>query len=274
MSRSAPAPRSGRTCTSAVPDTRLGVDCIVGERTYVAYGVQIGDRVKLNAGVYVCTGVTLGTGVLVGAGVVFTNDRYPRATTPDLAHAASLGARRPHAADDGGGRRDHRRRQRRSGAISRSAASRWSGMGAVVDALGGAVPSRRRPAGAPGGDRVAGRRAPDAVLRRPPAGPRGPRLPGVGAPLRGARRRRRGARPTVTPDGRGRPSAERRRDPAGQRVAVVGGGALGLRLAWHLAAAGRRGHGARGRTRARRARVVVVGRRPTTSPSPGIASTT
>lgn len=66
------------------PGTRLGVDCIVGERTYVAYGVEIGDRVKLNAGVYVCTGVTLGTGVLVGAGVVFTNDRYPRATTPDL----------------------------------------------------------------------------------------------------------------------------------------------------------------------------------------------
>jgi UDP-2-acetamido-3-amino-2,3-dideoxy-glucuronate N-acetyltransferase len=66
------------------PGTRLGVGCIVGERTYVAYGVEIGDRVKLNAGVYVCTGVTLGTGVLVGAGVIFTNDRYPRATTPDL----------------------------------------------------------------------------------------------------------------------------------------------------------------------------------------------
>ena len=66
------------------PDTHLGVECIVGERTYVAYGVQIGDRVKLNAGVYVCTAVTLGTGVLVGAGVIFTNDRYPRATTPDL----------------------------------------------------------------------------------------------------------------------------------------------------------------------------------------------
>jgi UDP-2-acetamido-3-amino-2,3-dideoxy-glucuronate N-acetyltransferase len=66
------------------PETTLGADCIVGERTYVAYGVRIGDRVKLNAGVYVCTGVTLGTGAMVGAGVVFTNDRYPRATTPDL----------------------------------------------------------------------------------------------------------------------------------------------------------------------------------------------
>ncbi len=66
------------------PDTEIGVDCIVGERTYVAYGVHIGDRVKLNAGVYVCTAVTIGTGVMVGAGVVFTNDRHPRATTPDL----------------------------------------------------------------------------------------------------------------------------------------------------------------------------------------------
>lgn len=66
------------------PGTRLGEECIVGERTYIAYGVEIGDRVKLNAGVYICTGVTLGRGVLVGAGVVFTNDRYPRATTPDL----------------------------------------------------------------------------------------------------------------------------------------------------------------------------------------------
>jgi UDP-2-acetamido-3-amino-2,3-dideoxy-glucuronate N-acetyltransferase len=66
------------------PSTRLGEECIVGERTYIAYGVEIGDRSKLNAGVYVCTGVTLGCGVLVGAGVVFTNDRYPRATTPDL----------------------------------------------------------------------------------------------------------------------------------------------------------------------------------------------
>ena len=67
------------------PGTSVGEDCIIGERTYVAYGVPIGDRVKINAGVYVCTGVTIANGVLVGAGVVFTNDRYPRATTPDLA---------------------------------------------------------------------------------------------------------------------------------------------------------------------------------------------
>jgi UDP-2-acetamido-3-amino-2,3-dideoxy-glucuronate N-acetyltransferase len=67
------------------PGTRIGDECIVGERTHIGYGVQIGDRVKLNAFVYVCTGVTIENGVMIGAGTIFTNDRYPRATTPDLA---------------------------------------------------------------------------------------------------------------------------------------------------------------------------------------------
>lgn len=64
---------------------RIGADCILGEKSYVAYGVEIGDRVKINAFVYLCTGVTLERGVMVAAGAVFTNDRFPRATTPDLA---------------------------------------------------------------------------------------------------------------------------------------------------------------------------------------------
>jgi UDP-2-acetamido-3-amino-2,3-dideoxy-glucuronate N-acetyltransferase len=63
---------------------RIGEDCIIGEKSYVAYGVTIGDRVKINAFVYVCTAVTIEDGVMVSAGTVFTNDRFPRATTPDL----------------------------------------------------------------------------------------------------------------------------------------------------------------------------------------------
>lgn len=66
------------------PGTRIGAECIVGEKSYIAYGVAIGDRVKLNAFVYVCTAVTIEDGVMVSAGTVFTNDRFPRATTPDL----------------------------------------------------------------------------------------------------------------------------------------------------------------------------------------------
>jgi acetyltransferase-like isoleucine patch superfamily enzyme len=63
---------------------RIGSDCIIGEKTYVAYDVVIGDRVKINAVVYICAAVTLEDGVMIGAGTVFTNDRFPRATTPDL----------------------------------------------------------------------------------------------------------------------------------------------------------------------------------------------
>ncbi len=61
---------------------RIGRDCIIGEKTYVAYGVAIGDFVKINAMVYVCTGVTIEDRVMIAAGVIFTNDRYPRAFDP------------------------------------------------------------------------------------------------------------------------------------------------------------------------------------------------
>ncbi|MFN2459470.1 MAG: DapH/DapD/GlmU-related protein [Candidatus Velthaea sp.] len=74
--------------------SRIGRDCVVGEKSYVAYDVRIGDRCRINAMVYICTEVTLETGVLVSAGTVFTNDRFPRATTPDLL------ALLPSASDD------------------------------------------------------------------------------------------------------------------------------------------------------------------------------
>jgi acetyltransferase-like isoleucine patch superfamily enzyme len=40
--------------------------------------------VKINAFVYICTGVTVEDGVMISAGTIFTNDRFPRATTVDL----------------------------------------------------------------------------------------------------------------------------------------------------------------------------------------------
>lgn len=66
------------------PDTRIGHDCIVGGKTYIAPGVRIGNRVKLNASVYLCSSVTIENGVMIAAGAIFTNDVFPRATTPDL----------------------------------------------------------------------------------------------------------------------------------------------------------------------------------------------
>lgn len=62
--------------------TRIGADCIIGEKSYIAYDVRIEDKVKINAFVYVCTGVAIERGVMIAAGVIFTNDRHPRATTP------------------------------------------------------------------------------------------------------------------------------------------------------------------------------------------------
>lgn len=62
----------------------IGEQCIIGEKTYIAYGVYIGHRVKINAMVYICNAVTIEDGVMISAGTIFTNDRFPRATTPDL----------------------------------------------------------------------------------------------------------------------------------------------------------------------------------------------
>ena len=64
--------------------SHLGEQCIVGEKTHIAYDVRIGNRVKINAMVYICYGVTIEDGVMVSAATVFTNDRFPRATTTDL----------------------------------------------------------------------------------------------------------------------------------------------------------------------------------------------
>ncbi|MBI3252624.1 MAG: N-acetyltransferase [Candidatus Omnitrophica bacterium] len=57
----------------------LGRECIVGEKTYIAYDVRIGDFVKLNAFVYIPTGVTIEDKVMISAGCLFVNDKYPRA---------------------------------------------------------------------------------------------------------------------------------------------------------------------------------------------------
>jgi UDP-2-acetamido-3-amino-2,3-dideoxy-glucuronate N-acetyltransferase len=63
---------------------RIGANTIVGEKTYIAGDTSIGDLVKINAFVYICAGVTIENGVMISAGTVFTNDRFPRSTTPDL----------------------------------------------------------------------------------------------------------------------------------------------------------------------------------------------
>lgn len=63
---------------------QIGENCIVGEKTYIAYDVRIGNHVKINAMVYICAAVTIEDGVMISAATIFTNDRFPRATMPDL----------------------------------------------------------------------------------------------------------------------------------------------------------------------------------------------
>ncbi|MFV0389047.1 MAG: acyltransferase [Pyrinomonadaceae bacterium] len=63
---------------------QIGEECIIGEKSYIAYDVKIGNRVKINAMVYICAEVTIEDGVMISASTTFTNDRFPRATFPDL----------------------------------------------------------------------------------------------------------------------------------------------------------------------------------------------
>lgn len=73
-------------------DTIIGDKCIVGEKTHISYEVKIGNLVKINAFVYICTAVTIEDGVMISAGCIFTNDRYPRATSGDLRTLRDSGA--------------------------------------------------------------------------------------------------------------------------------------------------------------------------------------
>ena len=81
------------------PDVKLGrgvklskfinlYGCAVGDETKIGAFVEvqknamIGKRCKISSHTFICEGVTIEDNVFVGHGVTFTNDTYPRATTP------------------------------------------------------------------------------------------------------------------------------------------------------------------------------------------------
>jgi UDP-2-acetamido-3-amino-2,3-dideoxy-glucuronate N-acetyltransferase len=64
---------------------RIGRECILGRGVYIDAHVVLGNRVKVQNYVSIYEGVTVEDGVFVGPHVVFTNDKHPRAVTPDLA---------------------------------------------------------------------------------------------------------------------------------------------------------------------------------------------
>lgn len=61
----------------------LGRNCIIGRGAYIGSGVKIGDNCKIQNGALVYEPAELEDGVFVGPAVVFTNDAYPRAITPN-----------------------------------------------------------------------------------------------------------------------------------------------------------------------------------------------
>ena len=60
---------------------KIGDDTKIGAFVEIQKNVTIGKRCKVSSHTFVCEGVELEDEVFIGHGVMFTNDKYPRATT-------------------------------------------------------------------------------------------------------------------------------------------------------------------------------------------------
>jgi acetyltransferase-like isoleucine patch superfamily enzyme len=61
----------------------VGEESKIGAFVEVQKGAVIGARCKISSHTFICEGVTIEDEVFIGHGVMFTNDRYPRASNPD-----------------------------------------------------------------------------------------------------------------------------------------------------------------------------------------------
>ncbi|MGH7178219.1 MAG: acyltransferase [Tepidisphaeraceae bacterium] len=61
----------------------VGDDTQIGAFVEIQKNASIGARCKISSHTFICEGVTIDDEVFVGHGVMFTNDRYPRATNRD-----------------------------------------------------------------------------------------------------------------------------------------------------------------------------------------------
>ena len=61
----------------------IGDDTKIGAFVEIQKGASIGARCKISSHTFVCEGVAIEDEVFVGHGVMFTNDRFPRATNDD-----------------------------------------------------------------------------------------------------------------------------------------------------------------------------------------------
>ena len=65
-------------------NAKIGKNVVIGRGAYIGTGVLVADNCKIQNYALLYEPATLEQGVFVGPGVVFTNDRYPRAVTPEL----------------------------------------------------------------------------------------------------------------------------------------------------------------------------------------------
>jgi UDP-2-acetamido-3-amino-2,3-dideoxy-glucuronate N-acetyltransferase len=61
----------------------IGDETKIGTFVEVQAGAKIGARCKISSHSFICEGVNIEDEVFIGHGVMFTNDKYPRATTAD-----------------------------------------------------------------------------------------------------------------------------------------------------------------------------------------------
>lgn len=59
---------------------KIGSGTKIGAFVEIQKNVTVGERCKISTHTFVCEGVTIEDEVCIGHGVMFTNDKYPRAT--------------------------------------------------------------------------------------------------------------------------------------------------------------------------------------------------
>lgn len=81
--------RLGRDVRIFHPDLVNLYGCTIGDESRIGtfveiqHGARIGARCKISSHSFICEGVTIDDEVFIGHGVMFTNDKFPRATTEE-----------------------------------------------------------------------------------------------------------------------------------------------------------------------------------------------
>ena len=58
----------------------IGEGTVIGPFVEIQKGAKIGKRCKIQSHTFICDGVKIGDDCFIGHGVMFTNDRYPKAS--------------------------------------------------------------------------------------------------------------------------------------------------------------------------------------------------